>query len=277
MYKCTGTIENNIFSNNMEDYRSLSGLYECDGDIHNNTFINNNVDRCTGSIKNCIFWRDESLSGPIKFIKSSDDPEYCCIYEWTEGGTGNISDDPLFDSLESGDYHLTGDSPCIDVGTNTDINDDIDGNVRPYGAEFDMGADEWTPDWEPPQFDGIFRITEMDQALLIDINEASDASTPITYNIYISEKIYGQDFTAPYKSTDKTSVVLSGLENGRKYYFIVRAKDAYNNETENFNQLSAIPGDNLVNNSIYNFDFEQPPVNIGSQPEISPDGRNQGR
>ncbi len=58
---------------------------------------------------------------------------------WT--GAGNINIDPLFEGI--GDYHLTFGSPCEDTATGSGAPaDDIDGDKRPYGAGYDMGADE---------------------------------------------------------------------------------------------------------------------------------------
>jgi len=56
-------------------------------------------------------------------------------------GDGNIERDPLF--VGEGDFHLTADSPCIDAGIDVGVYTDIDGDVRPYGAGFDIGADEY--------------------------------------------------------------------------------------------------------------------------------------
>jgi hypothetical protein len=62
--------------------------------------------------------------------------------EWT-GGTGNISQDPLFVDAADGDYHLQTGSPCIDAGTSAGAPAvDIENTAR--DAKPDMGAYEWT-------------------------------------------------------------------------------------------------------------------------------------
>jgi len=62
-------------------------------------------------------------------------------------GEGNIDADPLF--ARGGYYHLIADSPCVDAGIDIGIYTDIDGDERPFGAGFDMGADEYVA---PPEF-----------------------------------------------------------------------------------------------------------------------------
>jgi len=57
-------------------------------------------------------------------------------------GEGNIDVDPLY--VSPWNYHLRPDSPCIDTGTDAGVYTDIDGQSRPWGAGFDMGADEFS-------------------------------------------------------------------------------------------------------------------------------------
>ena len=57
---------------------------------------------------------------------------YCDIEGGYEGD-GNIDEDPLFIDAENGDYHLSGDSPCIDSG-------DPESPRNPDSTRADMGA-----------------------------------------------------------------------------------------------------------------------------------------
>jgi hypothetical protein len=70
----------------------------------------------------------------------------------TPDGNGNITCDPSFVNevpassapTDTGDYHLQSGSDCIDKGTSSGApTDDIDGDLRPQGSGYDMGADEY--------------------------------------------------------------------------------------------------------------------------------------
>ncbi|MAE69563.1 MAG: hypothetical protein CME06_03735 [Gemmatimonadetes bacterium] len=72
-------------------------------------------------------------------------------------GEGNIHADPLFLDPIGADYHLRPGSPCIDAGTSSGATGtDFEGDLRPWGAGWDIGADEYTgvgiERFEPPIF-----------------------------------------------------------------------------------------------------------------------------
>lgn len=64
------------------------------------------------------------------------------------GGTGTIvvthevRGAPAFVDPLNGDYHLTFASPAIDAAADAGVASDIDGDVRPRGLAYDLGADE---------------------------------------------------------------------------------------------------------------------------------------
>ena len=57
--------------------------------------------------------------------------------------TASATGDPLFVAAASDDFHLTAGSPAVDKGKATSATTDIDGNPRPQGSAFDIGAYEY--------------------------------------------------------------------------------------------------------------------------------------
>ena len=59
------------------------------------------------------------------------------------GGTHDQGGDPRFSDPAADDYHLAAGSAAIDKGIDAGVTTDIDGESRPYGIGFDIGADEY--------------------------------------------------------------------------------------------------------------------------------------
>ena len=98
----------------------------------------------TVTITNGILWGD-SASISEDEIHPGFASTVNVTYSDVEGGysgAGNIDSDPLF--VGGGDYHITSSSPCANVGTDVGIYTDLDGDGRPDGAGYDLGADETT-------------------------------------------------------------------------------------------------------------------------------------
>jgi len=99
------------------------------------------------SIMNSIVWGN-SPSQLGSYIVS-----FYCNIQGGVSGTGNIEADPLFLDPANENYHLRGDSPCIDVGHNPWPSllplKDLEGNVRQIDGDndgivnVDMGAYEY--------------------------------------------------------------------------------------------------------------------------------------
>jgi hypothetical protein len=97
-------------------------------------------------LQNCIVWGN----GPTPIHKPSDpywSYDYkvlCSDVQYGFPGSGNIDADPLFVNPAAGDLHLDPLSPCIDAGlTPADCpTEDIEGNPRRAGSDYDMGAYE---------------------------------------------------------------------------------------------------------------------------------------
>jgi len=155
LFGCDGTIQNNVISNNSAlgfGGTSGGGLCGCNGNIQNNTIFGNlagnyggGLSGCNGTIINCIIWQNTADQGAQ--LDASATPSYCCIQDWTGGGSGNISDNPRLVEPESDDFHLQPDSPCIDIGNSIPVlTEDIEGDLRPLGSGYDIGADEFISD-----------------------------------------------------------------------------------------------------------------------------------
>jgi len=93
-------------------------------------------------ITNVILWGNDAFigAGEICLLSGTLVVTYSDVQGGWEG-EGNIDADPLF--AGGRDLHLTFGSPCIDSGADAGIYRDMDGDSRPQGAGFDIGADEY--------------------------------------------------------------------------------------------------------------------------------------
>ncbi len=111
------------------------------------TLVNNDI---WGADMDCMVWYHDSYSGTNECVANTIGDVNACTWTGCAEASGNISDDPLFD-VDA--YHLTASSPCKDTGIDPVpdyisagfVDFDFDGDPRPYGAGWDIGADEWTP------------------------------------------------------------------------------------------------------------------------------------
>ena len=58
-------------------------------------------------------------------------------------GTVNVRGDPAFVNPAAGDYHILPTSAAVDAGVDAGVTTDIDGDARPSGKGYDIGADEY--------------------------------------------------------------------------------------------------------------------------------------
>lgn len=97
------------------------------------------------TVTNTILWGNEASAGAQIYCAGGS-----VTVTWSDvgggwTGDGNIDADPLFADPLAGDFHVALDSPCIDTGIDAGVYDDIDGDTRPLGDGFDIGADEYVP------------------------------------------------------------------------------------------------------------------------------------
>jgi len=94
----------------------------------------------SSTIINTIAWGNTPSNNSI----NSDTTVSYSDIEGYESGTANMDIDPQF--VGGNIYRLLSSSPCIDRGTSNRAPDtDIEGNPRPQGAGYDMGAYEFVP------------------------------------------------------------------------------------------------------------------------------------
>jgi len=208
---CSPTIANCVIINNTVAAGSFGG-----GGIHtggasfpivvNNTIVGNTAPNGGGIyfvnpstiITNNIIYDNEATTGVGGGIYYNNTPslaiDYNDVYANTApadddysgctGGTGAISDDPLFEDEGAGDYHLDADpppnfSPCIDAGSNAAVpgwlTTDFEGDPRVFDgnddgtATVDMGADEYYVAPPPPPSRGAVggTVYPIDKAALL--------------------------------------------------------------------------------------------------------------
>jgi len=173
---CSGVIQNNLIYRNWADFGGGVATYYQNYFLQNNTIYANyayysgggiyeGYERNDAKIQNCIIWQNSSPDNAQISLTDYEPtlPEYCCIQEWTLGGTGNITDDPQFvdpdgadddfATYQDNDFHLKSTSPCIDAGMYIEgLTQDFEGQQRGFngtseprgdGSDYDIGADEF--------------------------------------------------------------------------------------------------------------------------------------
>ncbi len=213
------TATNNIITGNTVGISLITyglrlpdGGCETSGDIYftsiNNTFTMNDiglltrVGYCGNSVivdlKNDIIWGnnldiDTSEGGTVNASYSNIGSG-----SFNDDGT-NISEDPLFLDVTSGDFHISPYSQCVDGGTNTGAPAiDFEGNIRPFDgagdgqAITDIGADEYSliifQTDNNPVIDGT--LSEYDTAEGITITPPSGGNTVTIKAVWNNEALY---------------------------------------------------------------------------------------
>jgi hypothetical protein len=118
--------------------------------INNNTIVDN-----TGGNGVGVNFTGTGLNDPANYIFLTNDiiwgntvdlngwtATYSDIGTGNVAGTGNISQNPLFISPQTGDYRFDYGSPCVDKGILSGTIDDFFGNPRPALGGCDIGAYE---------------------------------------------------------------------------------------------------------------------------------------
>ena len=147
----------NIVRHNSGINFGMAGMAIIDG---GNDYVINNAMDCNLGLA-CINVFPDAVSDSGHFIQYNDfyaeDPtakyrwngvSYNSLAEWeaASGQSNNIDSIPGFAEPDSEDLHLLAGSFCIDAGTpDSASSEDYDGNPRPQGAGYDIGAYEYIP------------------------------------------------------------------------------------------------------------------------------------
>ncbi|MHC4084938.1 MAG: right-handed parallel beta-helix repeat-containing protein [Planctomycetota bacterium] len=190
------TIKNNWIYNNSDgiEFSSASSA----ATVRNNTIAYNSgkgINLSSGTaptINNCIVWGN----GDDLYNCSAT---YSCIKDG-DGGTGNISSDPLFIDAGSDDYRLQRTSPCINTGTGTYPDEtDIEGQARMVKS-IDMGADEVCEVHNTTK--GLWYSGIDSEGIQDAIDDANEGDVIVVYEWTFYESIDFDDVNVTLMSTD---------------------------------------------------------------------------
>jgi parallel beta-helix repeat protein len=227
MYKCAPILENNLIVDNQAGGLDIQGSSP--------DLLHNTIARNTGSsgiyITNIGPWvystvdlTNNILVGHTVgiYVTSGNNATLEAtlwgIGEWANGndwagdgiiatGTNNYWADPAFVDPDAGDYHIGEGSGARDTGVDAGVSTDIDGELRPYGEGYDIGADEWMPPPCEGNFDSDFDVDGSDLAVFAaDFGRTNCATGPSCEGDFDSDgDVDGSDlavFAADFGRTD---------------------------------------------------------------------------
>ena len=203
---CSSSVTNCVFASN--SCQDGGGMYDLHSPltIINCTFLGNSLGGAiynsggSPTITNCILWNDSPRE---MYNELGSDPivTYCDI-QGGYTGEGNISVDPQFVNAAGGDLHLQPGSPCVDAGCSIGgLTQDFEGDPRPHGSGFDIGADEYFDAAADSDGDGLKDSDELDDL---------DPGTPDVQNPF--------DPLDPDTTGDGFSDVADGVLDGQNDY-----------------------------------------------------------
>jgi predicted outer membrane repeat protein len=139
--------------------------------------------------------------------------------------TNNFSGDPKFVNPSAQNYHISPSSAAIDQGINAGIITDIDGEPRPMGSGYDIGADEINP-----LYAIVNPLGSWQNSLSFPVTWAGQTSGGFTitgYDVQYRDGLNGTwiDWLV---NTPATSSNFSG-QDSHTYFFRARARDSGGN------------------------------------------------
>lgn len=138
-----GVLGGSAYNCLIEGNTSINSGGARDATLYNCTIVNNIAGSSPGT-RNCTLWNCISWNN----VDNVDTKTYYSRGDGSQYLSNNCTQaDPLFTDTANGDWHLRGNSPCRDTGTNLvwmATARDLDGRSRLFGAP-DMGCYEYLP------------------------------------------------------------------------------------------------------------------------------------
>lgn len=161
-YGSNGAIYNNLLYNLGQDFSAIA-IYNGSWKVYNNTLYNihatsgmlwiQDSTTATADVKNNIFYSDGN-SPYVTGLNGAKMSQFTLAnnlyYNQGNGPSQDsaaVNSNPSFSDVAAANFRLTTGSPAKDRGNSsvsTIVRTDLDANVRPMGAEYDIGAFEFT-------------------------------------------------------------------------------------------------------------------------------------
>ena len=250
------TIRNNVF-NDIWAY-GIGLLAVGDVDIYNNTFYDmvHFVARFIGPIGNIVIKNNIMANshgdGVCIIYENMEleviDENYNLVYNWNFGsgpgwftnwGDGSIigntdAKNPDFVDAGGEDFQLQSSSPAINAGVDVEVVLDIEGNVRPQGSGYDIGAYEYAEDIDvtAPTPDPMTWAIEPTVVDNVSITMTATTAVDPSGVEYYFEEITGHPGGNDSGWQDSPVYVDSDLTELVTYTYTVKARDKSANQNE---------------------------------------------
>jgi parallel beta-helix repeat protein len=164
-----------------------------------------------------------------------------------EAGSFSATPASLWVNPTGGDYHLLSTAPAVDRGESlASVTRDLEGNVRPSGAAWDIGCYERASsapppaDTTPPGAPTGLHATAGDGQVALGWNANTEPDLA-GYNVYRSTSQTGSYTKQNSSILTLTALTQTGLVNGTTYWYRVSALDKSGNESPQSAAVSATP------------------------------------